>query len=485
MIKNERQYRITKAQADKFIRALDDLDKQTKNTTQVHPLLQKAQRDALSSQLADLRSEIEEYEVLRSGQRSVLVLDSLEELPQALIKARIASGLSQKALATQLGIKEQQMQRYEATEYAHSSLSRVMDIARTLGIQVREEVLLPSAQASPSILFKRLKQIGLDPEFVAKRLLPPALRARLAQVDDTEMGQGASLALQASTNISRVFGWSPNVFFGPMPLQLDTSAAKAVRYKKTKKADRNRINAYTVYAHFLALLVLEATESLPREPIPTEPSEVRENILSQYGSLTFDHALLYAWSLGIPVLPLSDPGAFHGACWRVDGRNVIVLKQKTQSSARWLFDLLHELRHAGQEPDNDQLSIIEASDTAQERRESLDEQEASRFAGNVILDGRSEELANLCVDAARGSVERLKAALPRVAEKEHVPIDTLANYMAFRLSLQEINWWGAATNLQSTNHEPWQIARDIFLRQVTFDRLNEVDRNLLAQSLSD
>ena len=34
------------------------------------------------------------------------------------------------------------MQRYEATGYAHASLSRVMDVARTLGIQVRKETLL-------------------------------------------------------------------------------------------------------------------------------------------------------------------------------------------------------------------------------------------------------------------------------------------------------------------------------------------------------
>ena len=142
MIKNERQYRVTKAQADKFRRALDGLGKRTSPETQVHPLLQKAQEDALRSQLADLRAEIEEYEILRSGQRSVLALDSLEELPQALIKARIASGLSQRELAAQLGIKEQQMQRYEATGYAHASLSRVMAVARTLGIQVRKETLL-------------------------------------------------------------------------------------------------------------------------------------------------------------------------------------------------------------------------------------------------------------------------------------------------------------------------------------------------------
>ena len=102
-----------------------------------------------------------------------------------------------------------------------------------------------------------------------------------------------------------------------------------------------------------------------------------------------------------------------------------------------------------------------------------------------MLAGRAEELAELCVRAAKGGVERLKAAVPRVATRENVPVNALANYMAFRLSLQGINWWGAATNLQVPGPDPWQMARDIFLEQADFERLNEADRNLLLQALSD
>jgi len=103
----------------------------------------------------------------------------------------------------------------------------------------------------------------------------------------------------------------------------------------------------------------------------------------------------------------------------------------------------------------------------------------------VVLAGRAEELAELCVQAAQGSVERLKAVVPRVAAREHVPADALANYMAFRLALQRINWWGAATNLQEAGPDPWQTARDLLLEQAHFDRLNDVDRTLLLQALSD
>lgn len=143
MIKNERQYRITKAQMAKFERALEQLAQGPVGDKPVHPLLQKAQEDALRSQMDDLWAQLEAYEALRSRQHLVLELASFEEFPRALIQARIAVGISQKELATRLGLKEQQIQRYEATEYASASLARVTEVIRALGLKVREEITLP------------------------------------------------------------------------------------------------------------------------------------------------------------------------------------------------------------------------------------------------------------------------------------------------------------------------------------------------------
>jgi len=143
MIKNEREYRISRAQAAKFEQALSDLAATGGGGERLHPLLQKAQRDALQSQLDDLREEIAAYEALKAGRQNVISLDSLEELPRALIQARIAAGLSQRELAARLGVKEQQVQRYEATEYAGASLARVTAVVRALGLHVREDVFLP------------------------------------------------------------------------------------------------------------------------------------------------------------------------------------------------------------------------------------------------------------------------------------------------------------------------------------------------------
>ena len=63
MIKNESQYRLTKAQANRFSQTLQSLGE----ADGVHPLIVKAQRDALSSQIADLEDELREYESLTVG----------------------------------------------------------------------------------------------------------------------------------------------------------------------------------------------------------------------------------------------------------------------------------------------------------------------------------------------------------------------------------------------------------------------------------
>ena len=100
----------------------------------MHPLIVKAQREALSSQIADLEEELREYESLKSGLFQLDQLKAVAELPTLLIKARIAQGLSQKELAERLGLKEQQIQRYEATDYASARLARIKEVVGALGI---------------------------------------------------------------------------------------------------------------------------------------------------------------------------------------------------------------------------------------------------------------------------------------------------------------------------------------------------------------
>jgi len=140
MIKNDRQFRITKAQAERFEKAIKAAA--TAPRRAIHPVLQKAEMNALKSQLSDLRRDLDEYSALRSGKRKTMALGSFEDLPKTLIQARIAAGLTQEELASRLGLKPQQIQRYEATDYHSASMERMNEILRALGVRLRHPVEL-------------------------------------------------------------------------------------------------------------------------------------------------------------------------------------------------------------------------------------------------------------------------------------------------------------------------------------------------------
>ncbi|MGF1627290.1 MAG: helix-turn-helix domain-containing protein [Alphaproteobacteria bacterium] len=482
MITNERQYKITRSEADRFRKAISHLSVSAAARADVHPRLLQAEREAMESQLADLEVEIAEYDRLKSSDLSMISINSFDELAEGLIKARIASGLSQKALAERLGLKEQQIQRYEAERYASASYQRLREVASALGVRIRNDILLPVAPGSFSGLVSKLNQVGLDREFLLNRLLPSADAARASGEVPSE-DVDTMLTAKAGTVLERVFGWSFDNVFGAQALLAPRFAAAEARFKMPAGRARTATSLYAAYANYLAVVALKGAHRLSKVEIPIEAGAMHRCILEQRGAIDLRSALHTSWDLGVVVLPLRDRGTFHGACWRYDGRNAIVLKQTSRHEARWLFDLLHELFHAGQRPGAETLEVIEVDETSAERRNSNEEIAASQFAGDVVLNGKAEVLAQACVQAARKSVEKLKSVVPRIADENHVSVGALANYLAFRLSWQGVNWWGTAANLQTSDGDPWTIARDVFVERFPYDIDNELDRQLLDRAL--
>jgi HTH-type transcriptional regulator/antitoxin HigA len=138
MITNERQYRITRAQLDKIKRTIEVFDMKEITRRLESKILAKAEFDALQSELENLTAQAQEYETLKSGSVEILKASTLEELPNILIRARIAKGLSQRKLAELLGLKEQQIQKYEAEEYATANLNRIAEVANALQLNISE-----------------------------------------------------------------------------------------------------------------------------------------------------------------------------------------------------------------------------------------------------------------------------------------------------------------------------------------------------------
>lgn len=473
MIKNERQYKITRSQAEKFKESISNLKRTTKTLSGVDPRFQKLEQDALESQLLDLQREIQEYEDLKNGQIPIMELLSIGDLPTTLIKARIALGLSQKDLADRIGLPEQQIQRYESTDYESASMSRLKQIIDALHLEI-DRLGLPKSKAGLQIFFNNLSQVGLDRKFIT-RILPPSLSSRIGKRDDSS----ELLSLQAAAHVGRIFGWRTDQVLGATPLTLEPIQ---VKFKVPKKANNLKVQAYSVYAHYIAILIAHATNHVKKKTIPTNPYKMREEILSSYPTISFRNLLDYVWKLGIPVIAL-DPVSFHSACFRDGDRSIIVLTQKTSSEARWMFNLLHELYHV--------ITGSEKIDFEEELRNPEDEEErlANQFAHAVLLGKNTDNLLKTCLKDCqvdeKWNLTFLKKSVEKIAIKENIRVDVLANYIAFRLSSENIsNWWGVSENLQKPLKDARITIRDSILEYADFSKLADPDLELLKQTFN-
>ena len=326
--------------------------------------------------------------------------------------------------------------------------------------------------ASPDAILKRVRAAGIDDDLLGRRIMP-AFEASCRDVD------------ALADRLEPLFGWSPAALTATGPLTLPGAGPRTASYTLPKGRDARTVVGYTAYAHGLATICANAMKDAPREAVPTEWRAFRERIVGSRGSLTFDAVLDAAWDMGVVVLPLGDGGSFHGACWRIGHVNVVVLKQPTMAVARWLHDLLHELFHAGQCPDEADFEVVEAPETSEERRMDPEEKRATWFASQVALAGRSEELFKAAMRTADDDLRSLKRAIAKVAAAEDDHIGSLANYVAFRLALQGENWWGAAQNLQDVSRNPLTLARNRFFERFDFSRLDETRLDLLTLALND
>jgi len=489
VIKNSKQLALTRKRIEEFSNAISKLEKEEPSFS---PLLAKAQLDALIAQRDELIQNAEEYEQLLSGNLVVFDVSSLADLPKALIMARISMGLTQKELAERLGMKEQQIQRYENTEYSAASFKTLVSIVEALDLKVTEDVFLPKESREKNILLAKLSDAGLDKSFIEKRIAP-------RDVAPFEYGLWVEKTVEKLTS---VFGWTSEQLLGDAPLVIGRDGSMLARFKMPVGANETYTSAYAQYAFTIANII--ATHcTLDRKTIPQDYREVRKSILENHDGLTFETVLAYVTGLGIPVISLNDAGSLHGslhgsfhaATWRLQGRNVIVLKQTSRHASRWMFDLLHELYHASQSPDKKEFAVIELSETSDERRNDQEEIDANQFAAKVLLGESAELYVEECFKHAKGKMEWLKNAVTQVADKYHLDCGVLAYQVANQIDNQlnsrakntgeNVNWWGATNNVQTNTCEPGMLCFANLLSHFNIDRLNNHNRELIQQIASE
>lgn len=134
MIKNEKQYNISK----KLVKELNnEIENINNNDTDKHPLRNQVLTTSLEIARNDIEKEILDYENFKKNKKRTLKERLIAELPSILTEYKIITGLTQKEFAQQLGVKEQQLQRYEATNFKSVTFKTLLRFFEIIGLEIR------------------------------------------------------------------------------------------------------------------------------------------------------------------------------------------------------------------------------------------------------------------------------------------------------------------------------------------------------------
>jgi DNA-binding XRE family transcriptional regulator len=142
MIKNDQQYQHSLDWLRRFEKSVAEFD--SNESLKAEPLRWQLHRDSSQSQVNELKEEIAEYERLTNCDNSQPIkikVESLNKLPDALIKARIAAKMSQEELADLLGIEQQRVKQYEDTDYQCASFVEILEVSTALGVEFETAVM--------------------------------------------------------------------------------------------------------------------------------------------------------------------------------------------------------------------------------------------------------------------------------------------------------------------------------------------------------
>jgi len=132
MIKNQKQAAVAKERLAELNQSFIEL-----NSKQIEMSLAeyKLGVNSLSYLIDEIKKEINEYDSLAKGDFHCFEPTELGDINKILIAARIAKRMSHRELAELIGIQEQQIQRYESSDYESVNWTRIQEIAFALDLK--------------------------------------------------------------------------------------------------------------------------------------------------------------------------------------------------------------------------------------------------------------------------------------------------------------------------------------------------------------
>lgn len=146
MIRNESEYQEAVRRLQEERERLNDHKQRLENMGLAEDEVKRA-IDPLRSFHAQLGEEVESYERLKRG--DIAELTNLHGIGHTLIALRIARGITQRELASRLGVHESQVSRDERNEYHNVTVSRASRVLDALDVKMRSifEQTLPQSSS--------------------------------------------------------------------------------------------------------------------------------------------------------------------------------------------------------------------------------------------------------------------------------------------------------------------------------------------------
>jgi HTH-type transcriptional regulator/antitoxin HipB len=133
MIKNEKQYIVTKKKLSGIYEGIDRIEALKKPISATKKLILVS----LKVMKEQMENEIHAFDLLKTSDSPLLNERSIDNLPELLIEFKIHSGMTQKEFSQKVGMKEQQIQRYEAENFNSISFKNLLKILHAIGLDIK------------------------------------------------------------------------------------------------------------------------------------------------------------------------------------------------------------------------------------------------------------------------------------------------------------------------------------------------------------
>jgi len=231
-------------------------------------------------------------------------------------------------------------------------------------------------------IYKTLSKSGIDKKFIKSIVLPDWWDDSIAE---TKAG-----FLQTIDIISNNLG----INLAGLLSNSETINLKGSAIIKFKTAKNVEIPESSIWPRSLALRISELIEEvlmIEFQSLPTNASDIREEIIGNYKMISLETVLDYLWTHGIPVIYISE---FPTSMNKMDGMIIdlfnrpIIIVSKTRKHDAWLlFIIAHELGHFIKGHLNQSENII--YDTNIETEQDDEEKQANEFALEFLVGSTS------------------------------------------------------------------------------------------------